>query len=118
MRFRCYRSGVSRPRLGPVARTQSITVKLSPRDIEALDKARGSRPRSGFLRSLIPTDPTQPKPAEKTEPPVESPTVTFSNTSEGRHLHRFNREGKPLDYHLGRPVYLYRCECGAAKKDT
>jgi hypothetical protein len=48
-----YLLGVPRPRLGSTAHTVAVTVKLSAREVEALDRLRAGRSRSGYLRRLL-----------------------------------------------------------------
>lgn len=38
---------------GPQARTETVTVRLTPAGIAELDRQRGTRTRSGHLRHLL-----------------------------------------------------------------
>ncbi len=44
---------MARPRLGSKAHTETVSVKLSLREVQILDALRAGRARSEYLRSLL-----------------------------------------------------------------
>lgn len=48
-----YRNWMARPRMGSTAHTVPVTVKLSAREVEKVDRLRGRMGRSTYLRRLV-----------------------------------------------------------------
>lgn len=105
--------------------TKNLLIRVTETDLVNLDLARGDLSRSGYLRGLIPIPEVADEPktngrGASTRTPDRRPGRPDPNpfTVVGRHLHHYKKQGEPVRYHQGSPLYLYRCECGDTKEDT
>jgi hypothetical protein len=78
----------------------------------------GKTSRSEYLRNLIDLEVGKKRlqdayPDEQPDKPMLTQIVPMRE----RHLHRFHREGEPLSYNQGVPVYRRVCACGEVKVD-
>lgn len=104
---------MARPRVAN-PKLVSVTVKMSQRELAALDANRGGLSRSGYLR-MLGTKSGRPAVAP-TEPTSIIEPATTRSEADSRHLHRYVR-GEQLRFERGVAIYRHRCQCGAEKED-
>lgn len=115
-----------------VYKTHRLQLRLSDDDMAALDDQRGDLTRSEYLRRLIRSDAyeveivdtTTDHQNERSRPsrrvardPARQPNHLVVVGPGDRHLHHFKKTGEPVRFHQGKPIYLYRCDCGTEKEE-
>lgn len=100
--------------------TKTVTVRLTHADLAVLDMVRGDIPRSAWIRALVQNQTEQitgGTPIVEAPEDYKRPNHLAVVAASDRHHHHYVKNGDPVRYQQGTPIYPYRCDCGTEKED-